>query len=54
MMFVHARETARSLQSWQKIPIASHFHSTAARWWKKTEIAWRTEWITGAVSPTLD
>jgi hypothetical protein len=51
-MLRQARETARSLPRWQRIPIASHFHSTAARWWKKTPIAWRTEWITDAVWPT--
>ena len=46
MMFVHARETATSFPSWHSTPMASHFHSTSARWCKKTPIAWKTVWIT--------
>jgi hypothetical protein len=31
------------------MPIASHLNSTEARWWRKTPIACRTEWITARV-----
>ena len=49
-IFVHARETATSLPSCARMPMASHFHSTAVKWLKKTPIAWKTEWITVSVS----